>query len=101
MSFGGDQNMLKQQSCKKCQKEMRFEFSIRDEIWNKLPTKWRDQVLCIECFLEELEKEVPSQQISLNDFFFLGIVGSIDNNGFGGCFLDSDYRKNKRIILGD
>lgn len=93
--------MLKQQSCKKCQKEMRFEFNIKDVIWDKLPTKWRDHVLCIECFLEELEKEAPTQEIHLSDFFFLGIVGGIDNDDFGGCFIDSDYRKNRRIILGD
>lgn len=66
-----------------------------------LPTKWRDQVLCIECFLEELEKEVPTQEIYLSDFFFLGIVGGIDNNRFGGCFIDSDRGKNRRLILGD
>jgi len=93
--------MLRKQTCKKCFREVRFEFSIKDEIWNKLPEKWRKHCLCIECFSEELENEAPGQQISLNDFFLLGIVGSVDNNDFGGCFLDSDYRKNRRIILGD
>jgi hypothetical protein len=93
--------MLGKQTCAKCLKEMRFEFSIKDEIWNKLPVKWRNHCLCIECFSEELENEAPNQQISLNDFFFLGIVGTLDNNAFGGCFLDSDNRKNRRIILGD
>jgi hypothetical protein len=42
----------------KCGKEMRFEFSINNEIWKKLPDTWRNKVLCIECFLEELEKGI-------------------------------------------
>lgn len=93
--------ILRQQCCKKCGKDLRFEFSIKNEIWSKLPEKWRDQILCMECFLEELEKVSPTQKIYLDDFFFIGIIGSPGNSVFGGCFLDSDYRKNRRIILGD
>ena len=95
-------------TCKKCFKEIRFSFSIKDEIWNKLPKKWRDSILCIECFLGELEKEAPDQKIGLTDFYFLGIVGIEDFddsdppkslNGFGGTFIDNDYRKDQRIFL--
>lgn len=93
--------MLKNQTCKKCLKEIRFAFSINDEIWNKLPLKWKDKELCFECFLKELEKEVPNQKISLNDFYFLGINGDLNNSNFGGIFIDSDNRKDKRIYLGD
>lgn len=89
------------QTCKKCSREQRFEFSIKDEIWELLPGVWQNHVLCFECFLEELERAVPDKRLSLNDFFFLGIVGVSDNNSFGGIFLDSDYRKDRKIILGD
>lgn len=63
------------QSCKKCNKDMRFEFSIRDEIWEKLPTKWQDHVLCIECFLEELDKVEIDQKLNSSDFAFMVIIG--------------------------
>jgi len=65
-----------------------------------LPGVWQNHVLCFECFLEELEKVVPSKRLSLTDFYFLGVVG-VDNSMFGGIFLDCDGRKNRRIILGD
>ena len=92
--------MTKNQTCKKCFREQRFEFFIKDEIWNMLPKMWQNHVLCFECFLEELEKSAPDKRLSLNDFYFLGVVG-VDNSIFGGIFLDSDSRKNRKIILGD
>lgn len=64
---------------------MRFEFSIKKDIWNKLPDRWHNHVLCIECFLEELEKTSPDQRFGLLDFSFLGIVG---NKNFGGILID-------------
>ncbi len=63
------------QYCKKCGRDQRFEFSIRKEIWEKLPIEWQNHVLCIECFLEELEKTTPYQQFYASDFAFMAIVG--------------------------
>jgi hypothetical protein len=83
---------LKQQTCKKCRAKMRFEFSIKDEIWTKLPAKWIDQILCMECFLVELEKANPDQTFCLEDFKFLGIVGGLtnwNNHSFGGILHDT------------
>jgi len=80
---------LMSQTCEKCFKEMRFEFSVDNYIWNKLPTKWNNKVLCIECFLEEIEKVSPNEKIELDKFNFLGIVGiNAENNNFGGILLD-------------
>lgn len=93
--------MMGTQTCKKCFREQRFEFCIKDELWGLLPDQWMNHVLCFECFLEELEKVAPEKQLSLNDFFFMGVIGVSDNTSFGGIFLDSDYRKNRKIILGD
>jgi len=81
--------MLKKQTCKRCFRETRFEFSIKDDIWSKLPERWQNRVLCIECFLEELEKECPDQEIRLSDFAFLGVVGDIENDEFGGILVDT------------
>ena len=92
--------MAKNQTCKKCFRKQRFEFFIKDEIWGLLPDDWRNRVLCFECFLEELETVAPGKRLGLNDFYFLGVVG-VDNSTFGGIFLDSDSRKNRKIILGD
>ena len=63
---------LMNQTCKKCFKEMRFEFSVEDKLWNKLSEEWKDNFLCIECFLEELEKVSPDEKIGLEKFNFLG-----------------------------
>ncbi len=92
--------MTTNQTCKKCFREQRFEFFIKDEIWKMLPGTWQNHVLCFECFLEELETAAPGKRLSLNDFYFLGVVGT-DNSMFGGIFLDSDSRKNRKIILGE
>lgn len=64
---------------------MRFEFSIRKDLWEKLSDKWINRVLCIECFLEELEDIEPNQKFYLSDFAFLGVVG---DHLFGGILLD-------------
>jgi len=87
--YGEFDYMLKQQSCDKCHKEMRFEFWIDDDIWSKLPDQWRDGALCIECFLEELEKNVPDQEFDMSNFHFLSIVGSLENWDFGGILIDT------------
>lgn len=72
------------QYCKKCGRDMRFEFFIRNAIWKMLPTKWHNHVLCIECFLEELENTSFRHHFSLEDFGFLGIIGK----SFDGILVD-------------
>lgn len=81
--------MMKKQTCKRCFRKTRFEFSVKDEIWNKLPEKWQDHALCIECFLEELEMACPDQEFNTSDFAFLGIVGDLENDEFGGILVDT------------
>jgi len=72
------------QYCKKCGRDMRFEFSIRDEIWNKLPKTWKDRVLCIECFLEELNEVEPDQEIHFDDFNYMCILDPIEETEWKG-----------------
>ena len=71
-----------QQYCKKCGRDQRFEYSIRKEIWELMPKKWVNHVLCIECFLEELASVSPEQEIFLSDFAFLGMLP-------GGILVDN------------
>jgi hypothetical protein len=88
--------------CQKCSRKIVLGYSVKDELWAKLPKPWHSgSVLCIECFIEELEKAHPTQKITLSDFYFLAIMGDYDHDGFGGIILDSDYRKDRRIYLGD
>ena len=90
------------QICRKCFKAMRFGYTIKDEIWNQLPPEWINKVLCIECFLEELEKVAPKQKFGLNNFYFLSICGDYDNSpDFGGTLMDNDYGKDRKLYLGD
>jgi hypothetical protein len=84
--------------CHKCSRKIVLGYSVKDELWAKLPKKWNSgSVLCLECFIEEIEKKNPTQKITLNDFYFLAIIGDYDHNDFGGMILESDFRKNRRI----
>jgi hypothetical protein len=74
----------------------RFEFNIRDDIWNQIDPLYRDHALCIECFLEELNFANPGQKITLADFGFIGIIdpdmddktGEDVHPDFGGILID-------------
>ena len=65
-----------QQTCKKCGREQRFEYSVLDSLWIMLPKKWHNRCLCIECFIEEIDKMLIDEvNFSKNEFKFLAIVG--------------------------
>jgi hypothetical protein len=84
------------QTCKKCRRVQRFEFNIRDDIWNQIDPLYRESALCIECFLEELRFANPDQTITSEDFGFIGILDPEmdDKTGkdiypnFGGTLID-------------
>lgn len=84
--------------CEKCSNRIRFVVSFSDELINKLPESWNDtSELCIDCFLEELEKINPTQEINIHDIELLLIRGKTYD--FGGNIIDSNYGKNKRILI--
>ncbi|MGP8023296.1 MAG: hypothetical protein ACLQG5_06385 [Methanobacterium sp.] len=86
--------------CQKCFRRIVLGYSVKDELWSNLPKNWDSRsVLCLECFIEELDKTHPTLKITLNDFYFLSIIGDYDHEEFGGTILSSDYRKNRRIYL--
>ena len=86
--------------CEKCLRRYRVQFDIKDEIWAKLPKKYEHSSLCMECFLEELEKTAPNQELGLNDFCFLSFT-DLTNAKFGGPIMMNNYGKDRRIHLGD
>ena len=38
------------QSCKYCGRDQHIIWSVKDNIWNILPKKWKNKCLCLECF---------------------------------------------------
>lgn len=90
-------SMRMAQTCKKCRRVQRFEWIIRDEIWNQIDELYRDTALCFECFLEELNFANSEQVITIEDFVFMGILDPSHDDSdcmkdlhpnFGGILLD-------------
>lgn len=46
-------HILINQFCKKCGKDMHYDYSVSDEDWSKLSKKYQNHVLCLDCFVEE------------------------------------------------
>jgi hypothetical protein len=89
-------------TCHRCSRKIVIGYSVKDELWAKLPDPWFEgSVLCLECFIEEIDSAHPTQKITLNDFYYLSFIGDFDHDDFGGIILDSDYRRDRRIYLGD
>lgn len=43
---------LMNQYCKKCGREMGYDYNISDKNWKQLPQKYHNHILCIHCFCE-------------------------------------------------
>lgn len=73
--------------CDNCGGHDHFAYHVNDDIWKKLPGQWnKSSVLCMECFLSELERFNPDLQLSLEDFKYLSFFSG--NNKFGGIIKD-------------
>lgn len=44
------------ETCKKCGRNQRLSWDIKDKVWYSLPEIWHNKVLCLECFLELAEE---------------------------------------------
>lgn len=63
------------QTCKRCHRVQRFEFSLRNELWQLLPPEWHNGALCIECYAELLYEHLPDMlEFGPDDIHFAGIV---------------------------
>ena len=63
------------QSCKHCGRDQKLVWSIKNEVWNKLPKKYINSVLCIECFIE-----VHPCRISPDDFTQMSYIDPFRDN---------------------
>ena len=49
------------QFCKKCGHTMNYDYSVSDEDWNKLPTKYN--ILCWNCFCDEYPNDITEVKV--------------------------------------
>lgn len=40
------------ETCKRCGRDQRLVWSVHDNHWELVPCKYKNKVLCLECFLE-------------------------------------------------
>lgn len=59
------------ETCKRCGREQRLGWSVRHDMWKAVEKSTGCNLLCLECFLEALEK--ADIHLELGDFLFLGI----------------------------
>jgi len=52
------------QSCKYCGRDQNIIFSVKDEIWYKLPKKYHNKCLCLECFAKLIKENI----VEITDF---------------------------------
>ena len=56
------------QSCKRCGRDYHIIWSIEDKVWNKLPVKYHNKMLCIECFIELYPKKLKTLHFTFGGF---------------------------------
>jgi len=57
------------QSCKYCGRDQKIVWSVKNEMWDKLPEKYKNKALCIECFVE-----LHPNMLANDDFTFISFV---------------------------
>jgi len=68
--------------CKVCGREQRIAWSIRDDLWIKIvPPKFRNKVVCLECFLKFADEK--NINVTIDDFIFFGWTGE----NIKGCII--------------
>lgn len=81
--------------CKKCKYDQRLAWCIEDDKWTAVvSTKYRNRVLCLECFLALADKK--GIEIKVNDFLFFGWVGM---NVKGDTLIDRNRTKEKQMKI--
>lgn len=54
-----------EQSCRYCGRDQNIVFTVKDDLWYKLPKKYHNKSLCLECFVKLIDKRF---MIRLEDF---------------------------------
>ncbi len=67
-----------QQTCKACGRPDKFNFSVRDDIWERVvPEKLRSNVVCLSCFDDFAHRRGVNYAGALGErFYFVGSRGS-------------------------
>jgi len=60
------------QSCKYCGRDQHVIWRCKDEDWAKIPDKWHNTALCLECFINLYPENLKTEDIE--------IVGYISKN---------------------
>jgi len=68
------------QTCYRCGRRQRFEFSVTDKLWALVPVPYCYHALCIECFLLSLDERGEPLTIGLDDFVFVAVLGGYINS---------------------
>lgn len=68
-------NLRDKHSCKHCGRDQKLVWSVKNEIWNKLPKKYRNSALCIECFIE-----IHPYRITTDDITSISYVDPFRDN---------------------
>jgi len=55
-------------SCNHCGRDQHVVWSIEDKAWNKLPVKYHNKSLCIECFIELYPKKLKTLHFTFGGF---------------------------------
>jgi hypothetical protein len=59
--------------CKACGRSDKFDFNVPDRLWGKIvPTKYRNQVVCLECFDEFAFEKGVDYSGSIEILYFAG-----------------------------
>jgi len=53
------------QSCKHCGRDQSIAWTVEDEYWERVPGKYRDKALCLECFCRMAPEVRPENFILL------------------------------------
>ena len=53
------------QSCKHCGRNQSIAWTVEDEYWERVPGKYRDKALCLECFCRMAPEVRPENFILL------------------------------------
>jgi len=56
------------QSCKHCGRDQHIIWSVEDKFWNKMPVKYCNKCLCIECFVELYPKRLKTFNFTFKGF---------------------------------
>lgn len=62
------------EKCKRCGRAQRLAWQVETDLWERVSGKWRNRVLCLECFLELSDER--KIKINKSDFSYLAFIAN-------------------------